>query len=120
MKLSISSLLVALSLTTAAPVADLEKRATVPGFDISHYQATVNFQGAYNSGARFVIIKVTLSISHSLSHLFSVLLSPSFPNLIRTSLIALPAINSSGTKLTYLHTGHRRHNLHRPKILLPL
>lgn len=63
MKLSLSALLVALSLATAAPVAELEKRATTPGFDISHYQATVNFKAAYNSGARFVIIKVIISIS---------------------------------------------------------
>lgn len=32
--------------------------AAVQGFDISHYQANVDFQGAYDSGARFVIIKV--------------------------------------------------------------
>ena len=31
----------------------------VPGFDISHYQATpYKFKDAYSSGARFVIIKV--------------------------------------------------------------
>ena len=51
------SLLLALGVASAAPT-DLEKRATVQGFDISHYQATVDFQGAYNDGARFVIIKV--------------------------------------------------------------
>ncbi|KAL8991912.1 MAG: hypothetical protein Q9169_007541 [Polycauliona sp. 2 TL-2023] len=46
--------------TLALPLDNtLEKRATVPGFDISHYQPTVNYQGAYNSGARFVIIKAT-------------------------------------------------------------
>ncbi|KAL9018644.1 MAG: hypothetical protein Q9185_004055 [Variospora sp. 1 TL-2023] len=39
--------------------ARIEERATVPGFDVSHYQASVNFVGAYNSGARFVIIKAT-------------------------------------------------------------
>nr|QNJ46252.1 GH25 muramidase [Ascobolus sp.] len=33
--------------------------AAVPGFDISHYQSTVNFADAYSSGARFVIIKAT-------------------------------------------------------------
>ncbi|ORY07023.1 putative N,O-diacetyl muramidase [Clohesyomyces aquaticus] len=33
--------------------------AAVPGFDISHYQGTVNFAAAYSSGARFVIIKAT-------------------------------------------------------------
>lgn len=32
--------------------------ASVQGFDISHYQGTVDFNSAYNSGARFVIIKV--------------------------------------------------------------
>lgn len=33
-------------------------QAAVPGFDISHWQSTVNYKGAYNSGARFVMIKV--------------------------------------------------------------
>ncbi|KAL2054842.1 hypothetical protein ABVK25_004664 [Lepraria finkii] len=58
MKISTALILVALKFTTATP-APLERRATVQGFDISHYQPTVNFQGAYNSGARFVIIKAT-------------------------------------------------------------
>lgn len=52
------------ALTSAAPTAtSLEKRATVQGFDISHYQSNVDFQGAYNAGARFVIIKVPLLLS---------------------------------------------------------
>ncbi|KAH9883350.1 glycoside hydrolase family 25 protein [Xylariomycetidae sp. FL2044] len=33
--------------------------AAVPGFDISHYQPSVDFPAAYASGARFVIIKAT-------------------------------------------------------------
>jgi len=33
--------------------------AAVPGFDISNWQSSVNFAGAYSSGARFVIIKAT-------------------------------------------------------------
>lgn len=33
-------------------------QAYIQGFDISSYQPNVDFQGAYNSGARFVIIKV--------------------------------------------------------------
>lgn len=41
------------SMTLAAAV-----QATVQGFDISHYQPNVDFAAAYNSGARFVIIKV--------------------------------------------------------------
>lgn len=47
----------------AAPAAELEKRATVQGFDISGYQPNVNFAAAYSSGARFVIIKVRPSPS---------------------------------------------------------
>ena len=48
----------------AAPVSDLEERASsVQGFDISHYQPNVNFAGAYSSGARFVIIKVSRTSS---------------------------------------------------------
>lgn len=42
--------------------------AAVQGFDISHYQSSVNYAGAYNSGARFVMIKVSRpSLLHSLS-----------------------------------------------------
>ena len=55
MKIILFASLLALAFTDAAP---LEKRDTVQGFDISHYQGTVNFKGAYSSGARFVIIKV--------------------------------------------------------------
>lgn len=70
MKLSVISLVTALSLSGAAPVNEIEKRvAGVPGFDISHYQGKVNFKAAYDSGARFVIIKVSpffSSDSHTL------------------------------------------------------
>ncbi|KAH8645624.1 glycoside hydrolase family 25 protein [Xylariales sp. PMI_506] len=34
-------------------------QADVQGFDISNYEPTVDFTAAYNSGARFVIIKAT-------------------------------------------------------------
>ena len=61
MKLPVASAFLLLSalIHPAAP-APLEKRATVQGFDISHYQPNVDFKGAYNSGARFVIIKVSV------------------------------------------------------------
>jgi len=50
---------IAFGIASAAP---LEKRdASVQGFDISNYQPSVDFQSAYNSGARFVIIKVPAS-----------------------------------------------------------
>lgn len=49
-----------LGVAVAAPSADLEERATyIQGFDISNYQPNVDFKGAYGSGARFVIIKVS-------------------------------------------------------------
>ncbi|KAL8687700.1 MAG: hypothetical protein Q9218_006200 [Villophora microphyllina] len=61
--MKLGSTLAALALCPAIgltlPAEPLEKRDTVQGFDISHYQGTVNFKGAYSSGARFVIIKAT-------------------------------------------------------------
>lgn len=39
-------------------------QAAVQGFDISHYQSSVDFAKAYSSGARFVIIKVRHDFSH--------------------------------------------------------
>jgi GH25 family lysozyme M1 (1,4-beta-N-acetylmuramidase) len=51
---------VALSLL-AALAAAAPSAASVQGFDISHYQASVDFAGAYDAGARFVMIKVVLS-----------------------------------------------------------
>ena len=63
MKLSILSVAFALGLGSAAPAQELEKRISgVRGFDISHYQGNVDFVGAYNSGARFVIIKVSFRV----------------------------------------------------------
>jgi GH25 family lysozyme M1 (1,4-beta-N-acetylmuramidase) len=59
MKLSAISLAASLGLASGSP-AKLQSRSTVPGFDISSYQGTVDFAGAYSSGARFVIIKVRL------------------------------------------------------------
>lgn len=54
---SITSLFLALA--SAAIASPLEKRATVEGFDVSHYQPTVNFPAAYKGGLRFVFIKAT-------------------------------------------------------------
>lgn len=46
------------SAVVAAPA--VEKRDSVYGFDISHYQASVDFDAAYNDGGlRFVYIKAT-------------------------------------------------------------
>ena len=57
MKTTALSLLLTAGAASASP---LESRASgVQGFDISSYQGTVDFSGAYNSGARFVMIKVS-------------------------------------------------------------
>lgn len=59
-------LLLAAGVASASP---LETRASgVQGFDISHYQANVNFAGAYSSGARFVMIKVSGSALNFVRH----------------------------------------------------
>jgi len=46
------------AVASADPV-EIETLATVKGFDISHWQSSVNFAGAYKDGLRFVIIKAT-------------------------------------------------------------
>ena len=103
MKLLALPFILTLALTEATP-ANIERRDTVQGFDISHYQTTVNFQGAYNSGARFVIIKVSIQVQLP------------YP---RTS--SLSIIKTPKSKLTSPPpTGNRRHNLHRLFLLLPL
>lgn len=47
----------------ASPVEIDQRAATVKGFDISNYQANVDFSKAYAGGARFVIIKVCYNLS---------------------------------------------------------
>ncbi|KIN06446.1 glycoside hydrolase family 25 protein [Oidiodendron maius Zn] len=61
MKFSKASAVASLALlASAVPTpSEIEARASVQGFDISNYQGTIDFAGAYNSGARFVIIKAT-------------------------------------------------------------
>lgn len=42
-----------------AAVLIAQARAAVKGFDISHYQSSVDFEAAYKAGLRFVYIKAT-------------------------------------------------------------
>jgi GH25 family lysozyme M1 (1,4-beta-N-acetylmuramidase) len=51
--MKLTSIIAGLGLLAASALA------TVPGFDVSNHQSSVNFAGAYSSGARFVIIKAT-------------------------------------------------------------
>ncbi|KAF1981292.1 glycoside hydrolase family 25 protein [Aulographum hederae CBS 113979] len=62
MKFELSSVLALAATAIAAPAMDksLAPRAVVKGFDISHYQATVNYAAAYNTGGlRFAMVKAT-------------------------------------------------------------
>lgn len=56
MKTAVTALLLAAGVANASPLK--ARSSGVQGFDISHYQADVDFSGAYGSGARFVMIKV--------------------------------------------------------------
>ena len=52
-------------LVTAVAAAPHQKRDSVYGFDISHYQSSVNFDAAYNTGGlRFVYIKATEGLTY--------------------------------------------------------
>lgn len=56
---SVKTAALSLLLATVAAAGPLETRASgVQGFDISGYQSNVDFASAYESGARFVMIKV--------------------------------------------------------------
>lgn len=55
------------SAITACVAFAAAANAAVQGFDVSHWQPSVNFAAAYSSGARFVYIKVRknyLSVLH--------------------------------------------------------
>lgn len=45
--------------TAIAGVVSIASAETVQGFDVSDYQSSVNWGAAYNSGARYVMIKVS-------------------------------------------------------------
>lgn len=47
------------AMTVAAPMGSLLPRSSVQGFDVSHYQTSVDFASAYSGGLRFVFIKAT-------------------------------------------------------------
>lgn len=94
MKVSTFSVITAASVVNAAPQL-LSRAEGVTGFDISNYQSDVDFQGAYDSGARFVMIKVQQP--PYLSHNYN----------------TKREYKTNPTPLT----DHRRHRLHRPQLL---
>ena len=103
MKLSAIIPLVAVSLVSAAPI---EKRISgVRGFDISHYQGTVDFKSAFSSGARFVIIKVGRVLNPSPLH--------------PTASVPIHFLDLAPANL-HFYPGYRRYYLYRPGLLISL
>ncbi|KAN0087340.1 Glycoside hydrolase superfamily [Elaphomyces granulatus] len=66
MKFTFACLIATIGLSVAAPAESGPdaRSGTVQGFDISAYQTNVNFGAAYQSGARFVIIKATEGLTY--------------------------------------------------------
>ena len=65
--ISYASITVSMKTNTAFVISLLgigQAVAAVPGFDISHWQSSVDFAAAYKSGARFVMIKVSSTHQH--------------------------------------------------------
>jgi len=65
--LSSSTILAALGFAASSSLAaPLDKRAPsgIPGFDVSHYQGTVDMKAQASKGAKFVIIKATEGTSY--------------------------------------------------------
>jgi len=58
-KILMASVVAWFAMPASATPIEIEARATVEGFDISHYQTKVNFAGAFKDGLRFVMIKAT-------------------------------------------------------------
>lgn len=75
-------------------------QAAVEGFDISHWQSSVDFAKAASSGANFVIIKVCD-------------MAPS---------LYMMKLRLSGFVQVHLHvfSGNRRHRLYRRQVFRPL
>ncbi|KAH0545500.1 hypothetical protein GP486_008444 [Trichoglossum hirsutum] len=103
MKLSTITIAAAFSTASAAPANLLEDRASgIQGFDISGWQSTVDFQGAYNSGARFVIIKATEGTSHIDSEFSNHYTGATNAGLIRGGYhFALPDVSSGSEQATF-------------------
>ena len=60
-----TQVLIVTALGTLALAAPHQKRDSVYGFDISHYQESVDFDSAYNDGGlRFVYIKATEGLTY--------------------------------------------------------
>jgi GH25 family lysozyme M1 (1,4-beta-N-acetylmuramidase) len=71
MKLTAAFALLATALAASATPVELEKRASVPGIDVSHYQGTINWNTVKANGVQFAFIKATEGSSTFISSLDS-------------------------------------------------
>jgi len=65
LKSTLATALLSLSLVNAIPTTKVVARDSVKGFDISHYQPNVDYDGAYAGGIVFALIKATESTSYT-------------------------------------------------------
>ncbi|KAJ6100284.1 hypothetical protein N7467_001819 [Penicillium canescens] len=94
-------------LLAAASATPLETRASgVQGFDISSYQGTVDFAGAYSSGARFVMIKATEGTTYTDKTFSSHYQGASSAGLIRGGYHFAHPDSSSGAKQAEYFLAH--------------
>ncbi|KAL4883131.1 glycoside hydrolase superfamily [Aspergillus karnatakaensis] len=104
MKLSLLTLMGALSLTTALPRHSTQwhRASTTQGFDISNHQELVDFKAAFSSGARFVLIKSTEG-SSSVDPLYESHLAGarSTPLITGASHLALPDASSASEQVSF-------------------
>jgi GH25 family lysozyme M1 (1,4-beta-N-acetylmuramidase) len=64
MKVSYANLLPLLALSGHASAAALRRATGIEGFDVSHWQSSVNFAAAAKGGLKFVMIKATESTNY--------------------------------------------------------
>ncbi|KAE8223738.1 hypothetical protein CF319_g3266 [Tilletia indica] len=93
------------ALVAGAPVEEtIAKRAPagVPGFDISHYQSSVNFNTQYSNGARWVYIKATEGTTYTDSSFSSHYTGATNAGLLRGGYhFARPDVSSGATQANF-------------------
>lgn len=65
MKSALATAILSFSLVQAAPANKVIKRDSLKGVDISHYQESFDYEGAYADGIVFAMIKATESTTYT-------------------------------------------------------
>ncbi|KAK2763930.1 hypothetical protein FQN54_009549 [Arachnomyces sp. PD_36] len=95
------SAILAIAITSAANAA-LEPQYFVQGFEISHEQSDVDFQGAYDDGARFVYIKSSEGLTADPSYSTHFAAANSTDLLRGAYHVVRPDINTWGREVQFL------------------